>query len=539
MQFAELDFPFPLASLYLKYSKASLSCSLVIGSMALFFLKNESDGGVKALQVSNGQVINDMKDLEVALPSAETMAKWSRKSLTDILDNLGLKMTNIGKANREKIAEELVKQFSKLQCVAIARSDVHSILETAPSSSTDGAVVVKREHITNSGLRTIVYAKKYQSPVETTGYIITYEQGIPHAMSEEGIYQVDSDFLKSNNCFFPNRDFAESEEEDEEAVSQNNDTTEIEEQEAEASAEVETWTDDNECAYQLLAFLNSNSVIRVNPDEFVSLKKKRAKFLTTTEDDFTKKYSNAKKAFADEGLNVIFLKITTMNFDIGSEMMQVIPMKWTQSTTVSDIHAELKAFTNPSAETQQFRLFHMGKPMLEGFRRVAEYDIKKSDVVNVVPKLSGGGVRKTILKPDRVKTAINETAFKKCYDIVEKCQMSDSVKLEELLSSMAFPDLVAYEKHISHHKSTNASKVLALTEFNGNFKMVEDMIECLTDVKKKMETLVATAVKNDCVNSDGEFRMAELRKNVEVMLKVKQREAQNASVSRDAPMNSI
>ena len=33
----------------------------------------------------------------------------------------------------------------------------------------------------------------------------------------------------------------------------------------------------------------------------------------------------------------------------------------------------------------------------------------------------GGGVRKTIFQPDRVNTVINEVAFKKCHDIVEKC----------------------------------------------------------------------------------------------------------------------
>lgn len=96
-----------------------------------------------------------------------------------------------------------------------ASSEVETGGYAVASSSTDDVVVMQKEHITSSGLHTIVYAKKYQSPVETTGYIIVYEQGILHVMSEEGIYEVDSDFIKSNNCFFPNKDFAENEQDNE------------------------------------------------------------------------------------------------------------------------------------------------------------------------------------------------------------------------------------------------------------------------------------------------------------------------------------
>ena len=63
-----------------------------------------------------------------------------------------------------------------------ASSEVETGGYAVASSSTDDVVVVQNEHITSSGLHTIVYAKKYQSPVETTGYIIVYEQGIPHVM---------------------------------------------------------------------------------------------------------------------------------------------------------------------------------------------------------------------------------------------------------------------------------------------------------------------------------------------------------------------
>lgn len=63
-----------------------------------------------------------------------------------------------------------------------ASSEVETGGYAVASSSTDDVVVMQKEHITSSGLRTIVYAKKYQSPVETTGYIIVYEQGIIHVM---------------------------------------------------------------------------------------------------------------------------------------------------------------------------------------------------------------------------------------------------------------------------------------------------------------------------------------------------------------------
>ncbi|CAJ1410993.1 unnamed protein product [Effrenium voratum] len=77
--------------------------------MAVFFVA--SDGGLKAFQASNGQIIANLDDLEVEKPSVDVLMKMTKAEMLGLMKSMGCSMTNSNKADKLTIANKIVEHF--------------------------------------------------------------------------------------------------------------------------------------------------------------------------------------------------------------------------------------------------------------------------------------------------------------------------------------------------------------------------------------------------------------------------------------------
>ena len=77
--------------------------------MAVFFVA--SDGGLKAFQASNGQIIANLDDLEVEKPSVDGLMKMTKAEMLGLMKSMGCSMTNSNKADKLTIANKIVEHF--------------------------------------------------------------------------------------------------------------------------------------------------------------------------------------------------------------------------------------------------------------------------------------------------------------------------------------------------------------------------------------------------------------------------------------------
>ena len=86
--------------------------------MALFFQKDHA-GTIGTFFAENGEVIGSMEDIEIASPTHPMLMKMTKTALLDLLQNLGLRITNANKLTKDRIANRIGQDFDKLKRQAV------------------------------------------------------------------------------------------------------------------------------------------------------------------------------------------------------------------------------------------------------------------------------------------------------------------------------------------------------------------------------------------------------------------------------------
>lgn len=195
------------------------------------------NGEAQPCWVENGEILYVKTDETSAFTLTDgvlrgNLGNLSKQQLFDLIERIDCSIAK--RSDKTALVDFIISKMDNIRDRALEKERVRNGAAVPPSpravrvvasstsaggyagSSTDqmkqvgsDEVVITQEDIDMDGMRTIAYSEKYQSPTKTTGYIIVYEQGIPHVQTAEGIYQVDEEFLASNNCFYPNKDFKE------------------------------------------------------------------------------------------------------------------------------------------------------------------------------------------------------------------------------------------------------------------------------------------------------------------------------------------
>ena len=195
------------------------------------------NGEAQPCWVENGDILYVKTDETSAFTLTDgvlrgNLGNLSKQQLFDLIERIDCSIAK--RSDKTALVDFIISKMDNIRDRALEKERVRNGAAVPPSpravqvvasstsaggyagSSTDqmkqvgsDEVVITQEDIDMDGMRTIAYSQKYQSPTKTTGYIIVYEQGIPHVQTAEGIYQVDEEFLASNNCFYPNKDFKE------------------------------------------------------------------------------------------------------------------------------------------------------------------------------------------------------------------------------------------------------------------------------------------------------------------------------------------
>ncbi|CAE7718135.1 unnamed protein product [Symbiodinium sp. CCMP2592] len=182
--------------------------------------------------------------------------------------------------------------------------------------------------------------------------------------------------------------------------------------------------------------------------------------------------------------------------------------------------------------------FMVMQSYVENYDTLSSVLTPEFDTVTIVPVLRGGGlVKKDTLKKKHT-VAIEESGFKKCYDLMLQSRSATAPKLKDILNAMKLADLKEYRTQLEHHKANNPKKVMALASFSENYALVDAMIEELTVLKKKIEENVVQSANNDCTAESGEFRMVEFKKALDIAIAVKEAMPSSAYPAPDATMNA-
>eukprot|EP00435_Cladocopium_sp_Y103_P036772 s2392_g9.t1 len=189
-----------LCSLHLL--KPPLTCAYLLhhfGDMAVFLVKG-GDGSLKTYQVESGKVYGSLDEVEVADPSKEALAKMSRPALKELCSELGVWIADFDKANRQAIAECIVRQFNDRKEAMMAKAK-------AKASSSNEDITEKTIKVHKLG-RSSGFCDIYTSQGDVVeGFRMTFVEGIPHFISSYGCYEIDDgktleDILKRNNVLF-------------------------------------------------------------------------------------------------------------------------------------------------------------------------------------------------------------------------------------------------------------------------------------------------------------------------------------------------
>ena len=202
-----------------------------------------------------------------------------------------------------------------------------------------------------------------------------------------------------------------------------------------------------------------------------------------------------------------------------------------------------KSLTKQGIEMDKFRVMcGMSEP--PHYETIMSTGIPSGFVVKLEPAMKGGGklVKKSQLKvSSHVKVPLDQQSFQRLYATMERVKADTSISLKTFLNSVKLEDLKTYEDYLAHGKAPNAKKVQALSQLNDEVALVGDFITELTALKAKMEEMVVNSATTSCSSTDGDFKMSEFRKCVEVAIGVKEAIAQSSApvVSQDATMNAI
>ncbi|CAJ1373760.1 unnamed protein product [Effrenium voratum] len=455
--------------------------------MALFFLQNSEE--VKAFQVRSGQVVADVSQLEVELPSAEALAKLPRKSLTDILYNLNIRMTNVAKANREKLAEEMVKQFSKIKSAA------KKATPTQPSSSSNEAPVESDLDVPTSGNNNELLGDDGQQSVS----VLDEWHGASGDEMPESLPEEDEEDIEATTVDEP-------------------------------SCPASVWTEDKEASLALLELLNSRPGINVNSHELMELRREKARAMKPTNDE-NEDYERMVSTLKSEGLwdKTIIVRYT-ITAENGVTKTKRVPVAWTSTTSVDDLYNEVAKYMG--VETNAIRLFHGGKHMSELYRRVAEYAIEEDKEVVVGVNLKGGGVQRTIVKKKQ-RAVVSKEGFEKSLEIATRVDAMTSASFGTHLDNLSTKDLEEIGDDFAHGKGNIQVKLRNLINYSAEYQQILSTMECLEDTKSKMLDSMLEAIATECADAKGNFKVVNLKHMISVALGIRMKmttqSRQNAS----------
>ena len=208
---------------------------------------------------------------------------------------------------------------------------------------------------------------------------------------------------------------------------------------------------------------------------------------------------------------------------------------FTETSTINDAYQALdKSGIYCTGFNGIFRLKYVSSPSLLYTYQPIYAEFGVNPVFELVATLRGGGlVRKKHLKlTTHTKTPFDQQSFQRLYATMEQVKRQSALSLKDFLNNLKLEDLKNYEHYLTHNKAGNASKVQALAQLNADVLLVEDFITELTAMKKRMEELVVKSATDAC-SSDGDFKMNQFKKCVEVAIGVKEELAKNADQKMD------